>query len=47
MVREGTQADLILGNNVLAQVPDLCGFVAGMKTLLKPQGRDHAGISLT
>jgi SAM-dependent methyltransferase len=38
MVREGTQADLILGNNVLAQVPDLCSFVQGMKTLLKPRG---------
>jgi hypothetical protein len=38
MVCDGTQADLILGNNVLAQVPDLCSFVAGMKTLLKPQG---------
>ena len=38
MVSEGTQADLIVGNNVLAQVPDLCGFVAGMKTLLHPQG---------
>jgi SAM-dependent methyltransferase len=38
MVSEGTQADLIAGNNVLAQVPDVCGFVAGMKTLLKPQG---------
>jgi hypothetical protein len=38
MVRDGTQADLILGNNVLAQVPDICSFVAGMKTLLKPQG---------
>jgi hypothetical protein len=38
MVRDGTRADLIVGNNVLAQVPDLCSFVAGMKTLLKPQG---------
>ena len=38
MVRDGTQADLIVGNNVLAQVPDVCSFVAGMKTLLKPQG---------
>jgi len=38
MVREGTQADLIVGNNVLAQVPDLRSFVAGMKTLLSPQG---------
>ena len=35
---EGKQADLLLGNNVLAQVPDLCDFVAGMKVLLKPQG---------
>jgi len=38
MVRDGTQADLILGNNVLAQVPDVCNFVQGMKTVLKPQG---------
>ena len=34
----GTQADLILANNVLAHVPDICSFVAGMKILLKPQG---------
>jgi len=38
MARDGVRADLILGNNVLAQVPDVCSFVAGMKTLLKPQG---------
>ena len=38
MVRDGTQADLIVGNNVLAQVPDICSFVAGMKTLLAPGG---------
>ena len=38
MVRDGTQADLIVGNNVLAQVPDICSFVAGMKTLLAPRG---------
>jgi len=38
LVRDGTQADLLLGNNVLAQVPDLRSFVKGMKTLLKPQG---------
>jgi len=38
IVRGGTQADLILGNNVLAQVPDVCDFVRGMKTLVKPQG---------
>jgi 2-polyprenyl-3-methyl-5-hydroxy-6-metoxy-1,4-benzoquinol methylase len=35
---EGRQADLLLGNNVLAQVPDLNDFVSGMKILLKPQG---------
>lgn len=31
-------ADLILGNNVLAHVPDLNDFVAGMRVLLKPEG---------
>ena len=31
-------ADLIVGNNVLAHVPDLNDFVAGIKTLLAPQG---------
>jgi SAM-dependent methyltransferase len=35
---EGEQADLIIGNNVLAQVPDLNDFVAGIKRLLKPEG---------
>ncbi len=38
LVAEGKQADLIIGNNVLAQVPDLNDFVAGMRTLLKPEG---------
>lgn len=38
LVEEGYQADLIVGNNVLAQVPDLNSFVAGMATLLKPDG---------
>ena len=38
MVEEGIQADLIAGNNVLAQVPDLNSFVAGMKIALKPGG---------
>ena len=38
LVREGKQADLIAGNNVLAQVPDLNDFVAGLKILLKPTG---------
>jgi SAM-dependent methyltransferase len=36
--REGTQADLLLGNNVLAQVDDLNDFVAGLKIALKPGG---------
>jgi SAM-dependent methyltransferase len=31
-------ADLLIGNNVLAHVPDLNDFVAGMKILLKPDG---------
>lgn len=31
-------ADLILGNNVLAHVPDINDFVGGMKVLLKPSG---------
>ncbi len=31
-------ADLIIGNNVLAHVPDLNDFVGGMKILLKPGG---------
>jgi SAM-dependent methyltransferase len=30
--------DLVLGNNVLAQVPDLNDFVEGLKILLKPHG---------
>jgi len=38
LVAEGKGADLLLGNNVLAQVPDLNDFVAGMKILLKPTG---------
>ena len=35
---EGTQADLLLGNNVLAHVPALNEFVRGMKIALKPTG---------
>jgi SAM-dependent methyltransferase len=33
-----SSADLLLGNNVLAHVPDLNDFVAGMKILLAPGG---------
>lgn len=32
------QPDLLLGNNVLAHVPDINDFVGGMKILLKPGG---------
>jgi SAM-dependent methyltransferase len=35
---EGRNADLIAGNNVLAQVPDLNDFVEALKILLKPDG---------
>ena len=38
LARDGMQADLLIGNNVLAQVPDLRGFVKGMKILLRPNG---------
>ncbi len=38
LVRRIGQADLIAGNNVLAQVPDLNDFVAGIRVLLKPGG---------
>jgi SAM-dependent methyltransferase len=35
---QSSQADLLIGNNVLAHVPDVNDFVAGMKLLLKPDG---------
>ena len=35
---EGRRADLVIGNNVLAQVPDLNDFVAGMPVILAPDG---------
>lgn len=34
----GIQADLLLGNNVLAHVPDINDFVAALPLVLKPQG---------
>jgi SAM-dependent methyltransferase len=34
----GTQGDLVLGNNVLAQVANLNSFVEGIRTILKPRG---------
>ena len=38
LATEKKQADLLIGNNVLAQVPDLNEFVESMKILLKPSG---------
>lgn len=38
MKNEGRQADLLIGNNVLAHVPNLNDFVAGLKIALKPEG---------
>jgi len=35
---EGRKADLIIGNNVFAHVPDINDFTAGMKLALKPGG---------
>jgi SAM-dependent methyltransferase len=38
LVAEGKRASLILGNNVLAQIPDLNDFIAGVAVLLAPDG---------
>jgi SAM-dependent methyltransferase len=38
IAREHGRPDLLIGNNVLAHVPDLNDFVAGMKRLLAPGG---------
>lgn len=38
LTAEGRRADVFLGNNVLAHVPDLNGFVAGIAELLTPTG---------
>jgi SAM-dependent methyltransferase len=38
LVARGIQADLLAGNNVLAQVPDLNDFVAGLALVLRPGG---------
>jgi len=35
---EGKEADLIIGNNVYAHVPDINDFTAGLKAVLKPGG---------
>lgn len=38
LVHDGWSADLIIGNNVLAHVPDINDFVRGIRVLLKPDG---------
>jgi hypothetical protein len=38
VLAQGSRPDLLVANNVLAQVPDLNDFVAGMKLLLAPKG---------
>ncbi len=38
LAAEGTRADVLHAHNVLAHVPDLPGFVAGMALLLAPEG---------
>ncbi|MET0420731.1 MAG: class I SAM-dependent methyltransferase, partial [Acidimicrobiia bacterium] len=38
LVADGKRADVIIANNVMAHVPDLNGFVAGMATLLHDDG---------
>lgn len=38
LVREGRKADLLIGNNVLAHVPDINDFVGGMKRFLAAKG---------
>jgi hypothetical protein len=38
LVEQGERADVIHANNVLAHVPDLNGFIQGLRLLLKPDG---------
>lgn len=38
LASQGQQADLIIGNNVFAHVPDINDFTRGMKAVLKNQG---------
>jgi SAM-dependent methyltransferase len=38
LAQKNQSADLIIGNNVYAHVPDINDFTAGMKTALKPNG---------
>ena len=38
LAAEGKQADLIVGNNIYAHVPDINDFTRGLKAALKPRG---------
>ncbi len=38
LAAEGKAADLIIGNNVYAHVPDINDFTRGLKAVLKPEG---------
>jgi SAM-dependent methyltransferase len=38
LVANGMRADLLIGNNVLAHVPDINDFARGLSALLKPEG---------
>ncbi len=38
LASQGKKANLLIGNNVLAQIPDVNDFVSGLKTVLKPNG---------
>src|SRR3954462_6900315 len=38
LAASGKRADLVIGNNVLAQVPDINSFVAGIAAVLAPTG---------
>ena len=44
LAAEGWTADLVLGNNVLAQVPDLHDFVAGLDDPARARRRPHARV---
>jgi SAM-dependent methyltransferase len=38
LAHEGRRADLVVGNNVYAHVPEINDFTKGLKALLKPEG---------
>jgi 2-polyprenyl-3-methyl-5-hydroxy-6-metoxy-1,4-benzoquinol methylase len=38
LINQNMQGDLVIANNMIAQVPDVHGFLEGLKTLLKPSG---------